>query len=146
MRTIGIAERSLEMMCERLLEREAFGKKIGEHSVWEERVANARIEIECARLLTLKAAYMMDTVGNKIARSEIAMIKVKAPIVALQVIDDAIQAYGGAGVTPDFGLAAAYAAVRTLRIADGPDEVHRRTIARLEYRKARTRSEKKAAR
>jgi alkylation response protein AidB-like acyl-CoA dehydrogenase len=146
MRTIGIAERSLEMMCERLLEREAFGKKIGEHSVWEERVADARIEIECARLLTLKAAYMMDTVGNKIARSEIAMIKVKAPITALQVIDDAIQAYGGAGVTPDFGLAAAYAAVRTLRIADGPDEVHRRTIARLEYRKARTRSEKKAAR
>jgi alkylation response protein AidB-like acyl-CoA dehydrogenase len=146
MRTIGIAERAIEMMCDRLLEREAFGKKIGEHSVWEERVANARIEIECARLLTLKAAYMMDTVGNKIARSEIAMIKVKAPIVALQVIDDAIQAYGGAGVTPDFGLAAAYAAVRTLRIADGPDEVHRRTIARLEYRKARTRSEKKAAR
>jgi len=146
MRTIGIAERSLELMCDRLLEREAFGKKIGEHSVWEERVANARIEIECARLLTLKAAYMMDTVGNKVARSEIAMIKVKAPIVALQVIDDAIQAYGGAGVTPDFGLAAAYAAVRTLRIADGPDEVHRRTIARLEYRKARTRGEKKAAR
>jgi acyl-CoA dehydrogenase len=146
MRTIGVAERALEMMCERLLEREAFGKKVGEHSVWEERVANARIEIECARLLTLKAAYMMDTVGNKVARSEIAMIKVKAPITALQVIDDAIQAYGGAGVTKDFGLAAAYAGVRTLRIADGPDEVHRRTIARLEYRKARTRSEKKAAR
>jgi len=145
-RTIGVAERSLEMMCERLLEREAFGKKIGEHSVWEERVANARIEIECARLLTLKAAYMMDTVGNKVARSEIAMIKVKAPITALQVLDDAIQAYGGAGVTNDFGLAAAYAGVRTLRIADGPDEVHRRTIAKLEYRKARTRSEKKAAR
>jgi alkylation response protein AidB-like acyl-CoA dehydrogenase len=146
MRTMGVAERSLEMMCERLLEREAFGKKIGEHSVWEERVANARIEIECARLLTLKAAYMMDTVGNKVARSEIAMIKVKAPITALQVLDDAIQAYGGAGVANDFGLAAAYAGVRTLRIADGPDEVHRRTIARLEYRKARTRSEKKAAR
>jgi alkylation response protein AidB-like acyl-CoA dehydrogenase len=146
MRTIGLAERSLELMCERLLEREAFGKKIGEHSVWEERVANARIEIECARLLTLKAAHMMDTVGNKVARSEIAMIKVKAPITALQVIDDAIQAYGGAGVTEDFGLAYAYAGVRTLRIADGPDEVHRRTIARLEYRKARMRSEKKAAR
>ena len=145
MRTIGIAERSLEMMCERLLEREAFGKKIGEHSVWEERVANARIEIECARLLTLKAAYMMDTVGNKVARSEIAMIKVKAPITALQVIDDAIQAFGGAGVTKDVGLAAAYAAVRTLRIADGPDEVHRRTIAKLEYRKARTRGEKRTA-
>jgi alkylation response protein AidB-like acyl-CoA dehydrogenase len=146
MRTIGIAERALEMMCERLLEREAFGKKIAEHSVWEERVANARIEIECARLLTLKAAYMMDTVGNKVARSEIAMIKVKAPITALQVIDDAIQAFGGAGVTKDFGLAAAYAGVRTLRIADGPDEVHRRTIARLEYRKARTRGELKAVR
>jgi alkylation response protein AidB-like acyl-CoA dehydrogenase len=146
MRTVGIAERALELMCERLLTREAFGKKIAEHSVWEERVADARIEIECARLLTLKAAYMMDTVGNKVARSEIAMIKVKAPIMALQVIDDAIQAFGGAGVTTDFGLAAAYAAVRTLRIADGPDEVHRRTIARLEYRKARTRSEKKAAR
>jgi len=145
MRTIGIAERALEMMCKRLLEREAFGKKIAEHSVWEERVADARIEIECARLLTLKAAYMMDTVGNKVARSEIAMIKVKAPIMALQVIDDAIQAFGGAGVTTDFGLAAAYAAVRTLRIADGPDEVHRRTIAKLEYRKATTRGEKKDA-
>jgi len=146
MRTIGIAERALEMMCERLLCREAFGKKIGEHSVWEERVANARIEIECARLLTLKAAHMMDTVGNKVARSEIAMIKVKAPITALQVLDDAIQAFGGAGVTKDAGLAAAYAGVRTLRIADGPDEVHRRTIARIEYRKARTRSEKRQIR
>ena len=146
MRVIGMAERALEKMCERLMTREAFGKKIYEHSVWEERIADARIDIECARLLTLKAAYMMDTVGNKVARAEIAMIKVKAPITALQVIDDAIQAYGGAGVTPDFGLAAAYAGVRTLRIADGPDEVHRRTIARLEYRKARTRSEKKAAR
>jgi len=146
MRTIGVAERALEMMCERLLEREAFGKKVGEHSVWEERVANARIEIECARLLTLKAAHMMDTVGNKVARAEIAMIKVKAPITALQVIDDAIQAYGGAGVTNDFGLAYAYAGVRTLRIADGPDEVHRRSIARLEYRKANKRGEKKAAR
>jgi len=146
MRTIGTAERALELMCERLLEREAFGKKIAEHSVWEERVANARIEIECARLLTLKAAYMMDTVGNKVARSEIAMIKVKAPTMALQVIDDAIQAFGGAGVTTDFGLAAAYAGVRTLRLADGPDEVHRRTIAKIEYRKAKTRGEEKAAR
>jgi len=146
MRTIGVAERALELMCERLLAREAFGKKIGEHSVWEERVADARIEIECARLLTLKAAYMMDTVGNKVARAEIAMIKVKAPITALQVIDDAIQAFGGAGVTTDFGLAAAYAGVRTLRLADGPDEVHRRTIAKLEYRKAKTRGEKKNAR
>ena len=146
MRTIGVAERALESMCDRLLEREAFGKKIGEHSVWEERVANARIEIECARLLTLKAAHMMDTVGNKVARAEIAMIKVKAPITALQVIDDAIQAYGGAGVTDDFGLAYAYAGVRSLRIADGPDEVHRRSIARLEYRKARSRGEKKTGR
>jgi len=146
MRTIGVAERALELMCERLLTREAFGKKIAEHSVWEERVADARIEIECARLLTLKAAHMMDTVGNKVARSEIAMIKVKAPNMALKVIDDAIQAFGGAGVTCDFGLAAAYAGVRTLRVADGPDEVHRRTIARLEYRKAKTRAENKGAR
>ncbi len=145
MRAIGIAERALELMCERLLTREAFGKKIGEHSVWEERVANARIEIECSRLLTLKAAYMMDSVGNKAARSEIAMIKVKAPNAALKVIDDAIQAFGGAGVTTDFGLAAAYAAVRTLRLADGPDEIHCRTIAKFEYRKAKTRSAKKAA-
>jgi len=144
-RTIGAAEQALEKMCSRLLSREAFGKKIAEHSVWEERVANARIEIECARLLTLKAAYMMDTVGNKVARAEIAMIKVKAPLTALQVIDDAIQAFGGAGVTTDYGLAAAYAAIRTLRLADGPDEVHRRTIARLEFRKSMERAEKEAA-
>jgi acyl-CoA dehydrogenase len=123
------------MMCDRLLEREAFGKKIGEHSVWEERVANARIEIECARLLTLKAAYMMDTVGNKVARAEIAMIKVKAPLMALKIIDDAIQAHGGAGVSDDFGLANAYAQTRTLRLADGPDEVHRRTVTKLELKR-----------
>jgi alkylation response protein AidB-like acyl-CoA dehydrogenase len=135
MRSIGLAERMLGLMCRRLLSREAFGKRIAEHSVWEERVANARIEIECARLLTLKAAYMMDTVGNKVARAEIAMIKVKAPIMALQVIDDAIQAFGGAGVTSDYGIAQAYAGMRTLRLADGPDEVHRRAIARLEYKK-----------
>jgi acyl-CoA dehydrogenase len=135
MRIIGVAERALEKMCERLLTREAFGKKIYEHSVWEERIANARIEIECARLLTLKAAYMMDTVGNKVARAEIAMIKVKAPVTALAVIDDAIQAHGGAGVTTDFGLARTYASMRTLRLADGPDEVHRRAIARLEFKK-----------
>ncbi|MDP3940269.1 MAG: acyl-CoA dehydrogenase family protein, partial [Deltaproteobacteria bacterium] len=135
MRTIGVAERALEKMCRRLLTREAFGKPIAAHSVWEERVANARIEIECARLLTLKAAYMMDTVGNKVAKAEIAMIKVKAPIMALQVIDDAIQAFGGAGVTSDFGLAQTYAGIRTLRLADGPDEVHRRGIARLEFKK-----------
>jgi len=140
MRVIGVAERALEKMCERLMTREAFGKKIYEHSVWEERIANARIEIECARLLTLKAAYMMDTVGNKVARAEIAMIKVKAPIMALQVIDDAIQAHGGAGVTSDFGLARTYASMRTLRLADGPDEVHRRTVAKLELKKQRERA------
>ena len=140
MRVIGVAERALEKMCERLMTREAFGKKIYEHSVWEERVANARIEIECSRLLTLKAAYMMDTVGNKVARAEIAMIKVKAPIMALQIIDDAIQAHGGGGVTTDFGLARTYASMRTLRLADGPDEVHRRTIAKLEFKKQRERA------
>jgi acyl-CoA dehydrogenase len=140
MRVIGVAERALEKMCERLMTREAFGKKIYEHSVWEERIANARIEIECARLLTLKAAYMMDTVGNKVARAEIAMIKVKAPVMALQVIDDAIQAHGGAGVTSDFGLARTYASMRTLRLADGPDEVHRRTVAKLELKKQRERA------
>ncbi len=122
-------------MCDRLTTREAFGKKIYEHSVWEERIANARIDIECARLLTLKAAYMMDTVGNKVARAEIAMIKVNAPVMALRVIDDAIQAHGGGGVTSDFGLASSYSQVRTLRLADGPDEVHRRTISRLEIKK-----------
>jgi acyl-CoA dehydrogenase len=140
MRVIGVAERALEKMCERLMTRTAFGKKIYEQSVWEERIADARIEIECARLLTLKAAYMMDTVGNKVARAEIAMIKVKAPIMALKIIDDAIQAHGGGGVTSDFGLAASYAGVRTLRLADGPDEVHRRTIARIELKHQRERS------
>ncbi len=135
MRTIGVAERALEKTCERLLTREAFGKKLYEHSVWEERVARARIDIESARLLTLKAAYLMDTVGNKVARAEIAMIKVMAPNIALQIIDDAIQAHGGGGVTTDFGLARSYASMRTLRLADGPDEVHRRTIARLEWKK-----------
>ncbi|MFQ5417731.1 MAG: acyl-CoA dehydrogenase family protein [Myxococcota bacterium] len=134
MRVIGVAERALEKMCARLMTREAFGKKIYEHSVWEERIANARIEIECSRLLTLKAAHMMDTVGNKVARAEIAMIKVKAPVTALAIIDDAIQAHGGGGVTSDFGLAKAWAQMRTLRLADGPDEVHRRTIARLELK------------
>jgi alkylation response protein AidB-like acyl-CoA dehydrogenase len=135
MRVIGVAERVMEKMCARLLTRTAFGKKLYEHSVWEERIANARIEIECARLLTLKAAYMMDTVGNKVAAGEIAMIKVKAPTMALRILDDAIQAHGGAGVTDDFGLARAWAGVRTLRLADGPDEVHRRTIARLELKR-----------
>ena len=139
MRIIGVAERALAKMCDRLMTREAFGKKLYQQSVWEERIADARIEIECSRLLTLKAAYMMDTVGNKIARAEIAMIKVKAPIMALEIIDDAIQAHGGAGVTTDFGLASAWANVRTLRLADGPDEVHRRTIAQIELKRQRER-------
>ena len=140
MRVIGVAERALEKMCQRLMTRTAFGKKIYEHSVWEERIADARIEIECSRLLTLKAAYMMDTVGNKVARAEIAMIKVKAPVMALKIIDDAIQAHGGAGVTSDFGLAKTWASVRTLRLADGPDEVHRRTVAKIELKKQAERS------
>lgn len=135
MRTIGAAERALELMCRRLLSREAFGKVIAEHSVWEERIAEARIEIEKCRLLTLKAADMMDKVGNKEAKAEIAMIKVAAPRMALKVIDDAIQAFGGAGVSSEPGLARAYAGIRTLRIADGPDEVHNRAIARLELSK-----------
>jgi acyl-CoA dehydrogenase len=135
MRTIGVAEVALEKMCKRLLSRKAFGKTIAEHSVWEERIARARIDIEMTRLLCLKAAYMMDTVGNKVARAEIAMIKVQAPMMALNIIDNAIQAFGGAGVTSDPGLARAYASQRTLRLADGPDEVHERTIARLELGK-----------
>jgi alkylation response protein AidB-like acyl-CoA dehydrogenase len=135
MRTIGVAERALESMVRRLLTREAFGKKIAEHSVWEQRVAEARINIDMSRLLCLKAADMMDKAGNKVARTEIAMIKVAAPRMALQVIDDAIQAWGGAGVTTDPGLAKMYSGIRTLRLADGPDEVHNRTIARLEYGK-----------
>jgi alkylation response protein AidB-like acyl-CoA dehydrogenase len=135
MRTIGVAERALEKMCQRLMTRTAFGKRIVDHSVWEQRIAEARTNIEMTRLLTLKAAYMMDTVGNKVAKSEIAQIKVAGPRIALQVIDDAIQAHGGGGVTSDFGLAKMYAGIRTLRLADGPDEVHNRTIARLELKK-----------
>ncbi|MGY6628657.1 MAG: acyl-CoA dehydrogenase family protein [Oceanicaulis sp.] len=135
MRTIGAAERALELMVRRAMSREAFGKRVIQHSIWDHRIAKARIDIECTRLLTLKAAWMMDTVGNKAARGEIAMIKVAAPRVALQVIDDAIQVHGGAGVSDDFPLAAAYAGIRTLRIADGPDEVHERTIARLEAKR-----------
>jgi len=133
MRTIGVAEAALEKMVRRLQTRVAFGKRIADHSVWEQRVAEARIDIEMTRLLCLKAADMMDKAGNKVARLEIAMIKVAAPRVALRIIDDAIQAHGGAGVTSDFGLAKAYAGIRTLRLADGPDEVHNRTIARLEF-------------
>jgi acyl-CoA dehydrogenase len=135
MRTIGVAERALAAMCKRLLSRVAFGKEIARHNVWQQRVADARIDIEQCRLLTLKAAYMMDTVGNKVARAEIAMIKVAAPRMALRIIDDAIQAFGGGGVSQDFGLAYAWAGVRTLRLADGPDEVHRNQIARLELKK-----------
>ncbi|HEY2068016.1 MAG TPA: acyl-CoA dehydrogenase family protein [Rhizomicrobium sp.] len=145
MRTIGVAERALESMVKRLLSREAFGKRIAEHSVWEQRVAEARINIDMCRLLTLKAADMMDKVGNKVARQEIAEIKVAAPRMALKIIDDAIQAWGGAGVTTDPGLARAYASQRTLRLADGPDEVHNRTIARLEYGKHSDRPKRAAA-
>lgn len=135
MRTIGAAEEALAAMARRLQSRVAFGKRISEHSVWEQRIAEARIDIECSRLLCLKAADMMDRAGNKAAQAEIAMIKVKAPRMALKIIDDAIQAHGGAGVSQDFGLAASYAGIRTLRLADGPDEVHARAIARLEYAK-----------
>jgi alkylation response protein AidB-like acyl-CoA dehydrogenase len=137
MRTIGAAEEALEAMVKRLMSRVAFGKTIGEQGVWEVRVANARIDIEMNRLLCLKAADMMDRAGNKAAHGEIAMIKVAAPRMALKVIDDAIQAFGGAGVSEDTGLAQAYASIRTLRLADGPDEVHRRAIARLEFKKYR---------
>ena len=133
MRTIGAAEVALEKMARRLLTRVAFGKPVASHSVWEQRIAEARIDIEMTRLLCLKAADMMDKVGNKAAALEIAMIKVAAPRMALKIIDDAIQAHGGAGVSEDFGLARAYASIRTLRLADGPDEVHNRSIARLEY-------------
>jgi alkylation response protein AidB-like acyl-CoA dehydrogenase len=142
MRIIGQAEVALEKMCRRLLSRRAFGKLIAEHSVWEQRIAEARADIEMTRLLCLKAAYMMDTVGNKVARTEIAMIKVAAPRAALKVIDDAIQAHGGIGVSEDFGLAEAYADMRMLRFADGPDEVHNRQIAHLELRKYQSESHK----
>ncbi len=133
MRTIGAAEEALEAMARRLMSRVAFGKRIGEHSVWEERVARARIDIEMTRLLCLKAADMMDRAGNKAAKDEIAMIKVQAPMMALRIIDDAIQAHGGGGVSQDVELAAAWAGIRTLRFADGPDEVHARAIARSEF-------------
>jgi alkylation response protein AidB-like acyl-CoA dehydrogenase len=133
MRTIGVAEVALEKMVRRLQSRVAFGKRIADHSVWEQRVAQARTDIEMTRLLCLKAADMMDKVGNKAAKLEIAMIKVAGPNIALRIIDDAIQAHGGGGVTSDFGLAKAYAGIRTLRLADGPDEVHNRAIARWEY-------------
>ena len=135
MRIIGQAERALELMCKRLKARVAFGKPVSEQSVWHERIAEARIGIDTARLLTLKAAFMMDTVGNKAAKAEIAMIKVLAPNVAQQVIDWAIQAHGGGGVSQAFPLAQMWAHNRTLRLADGPDEVHRNQIGKLELRK-----------
>jgi acyl-CoA dehydrogenase len=135
MRAIGVAERALELMCQRLHSRVAFGKRISEQGVWRERIAEARIQIDTARLLTLKAAYMMDTVGNKGAQAEIAMIKVLAPNVAQQVLDWAIQAHGAAGVSDEFPLAYQWAGNRTLRLADGPDEVHRNAIAKLELAK-----------
>ena len=135
MRTIGKAEEALEKMVKRLSSRTAFGKKIIEHSIWEQRIAEARTDIEMNRLLCLKAADMMDKVGNKTAQLEIAMIKVAAPNMALKIIDHAIQAFGAAGVSDDAGLARDYASMRTMRLADGPDEVHNRAIARLELRK-----------
>ncbi len=135
MRLIGVAERSLEAMCARAKSRAAFGKPLAEQGVVMEAIADSRMEIEQSRLLTLKAAHMMDTVGNKGARAEIAMIKVVAPNIALKVIDRAIQIHGGGGVSEDFGLAHAWAHSRMLRIADGPDEVHRATVAKLELRK-----------
>ncbi|MEP2989144.1 MAG: acyl-CoA dehydrogenase family protein [Parasphingorhabdus sp.] len=134
MRAIGAAERAIEAMADRLLSRVAFGKRLADQSIWEQRIGEARLDIEMARLLCLKAADMMDKVGNKQAKREIAMIKVAAPRTALAVIDAAIQAHGAGGLSNDFGLAHVYAGMRSLRIADGPDEVHLRTIARLEYR------------
>jgi acyl-CoA dehydrogenase len=135
MRAIGTAERALELMCRRLDSRTAFGRKISEQGVWRERIAESRIMIDSARLLTLKAAYMMDTVGNKFAKAEIAMIKVLAPTMAQKIMDWSIQAHGGGGVSDDFPLAMLWAHNRTLRIADGPDEVHRNAIAKLELSK-----------
>ncbi|HEX7889967.1 MAG TPA: acyl-CoA dehydrogenase family protein [Ramlibacter sp.] len=135
MRLVGLAERALELMCRRSLSRVAFGKAVAQQTVTQERIAEARCRIDMARLLTLKAAWMMDVAGNKVARTEIAMIKVVAPNMACQVIDWALQAHGGGGVSDDFPLASAYAHARTLRFADGPDEVHRNAIAKWELGK-----------
>ena len=135
MRLIGLAERALELMCKRSMARVAFGKTVAQQGVTQERIAEARCKIDMARLLTLKAAWMMDVAGNKVAKSEIAMIKVVAPSMACQVIDWALQAHGGGGVSDDFPLAFSYAQARTLRFADGPDEVHRASIAKMELGK-----------
>jgi acyl-CoA dehydrogenase len=135
MRCIGLAERALALMCKRLASRVAFGGPVARQTVWQERIAEARCLIDQARLLTLKAAFMMDTVGNKAAKAEIAMIKVVAPNVACTVLDWAIQAHGGGGMCDDFPLAYAYTLARTLRLADGPDEVHRNAIAKIEIAK-----------
>ena len=135
MRTIGVAERALEELCKRAMSRVAFGKRLAEMGSVRQDIAQSRMEIDQARLLTMMAAHMMDTVGNKVARNEIAMIKVVAPNVALRVLDRAIQVHGGAGVSSDTWLAAAWAQIRTLRLADGPDEVHMETITRLELKK-----------
>ncbi len=135
MRLIGLAERALQLMCKRLQSRTAFGKPIAAQSIWSERIAESRCMIEQARLLTLKAAYMMDIAGNKVARADIAMIKIVAPNMAQQIIDWAIQAHGGAGLTEDFPLAYAYTWARILRLADGPDEVHRASLAKMEFGK-----------
>jgi acyl-CoA dehydrogenase len=132
MRLVGLAERALELMCRRATARVAFGKTVAQQTVTQERIAEARCMIEQARLLTLKAAWMMDVAGNKAAKAEIAMIKVVAPNMACKVIDWAMQVHGGGGVSEDFPLAYFYAASRTLRFADGPDEVHRNAIAKIE--------------
>ena len=135
MRTIGAAERALEQLCKRALSRVAFGQRLADMGAVRQDIAQSRIEIDQARLLTLHAAHMMDTVGNKVARAEIAMIKVVAPTMALRVLDRAIQVHGGGGVSGDFGLAATWASLRTLRLADGPDEVHLESIAKFELAK-----------
>jgi len=141
MRTIGAAERALELMCRRASERVTFGRPVAERGNIQDWIAEARIDLEMVRLLTLKTAWLMDTVGNKHARTEIAAIKVAAPNVALKIVDRAIQVHGGGGVSDDFPLAWTYAHLRTLRLADGPDEVHKRTLARLELAPYREQSE-----
>ena len=141
MRTIGAAERALELMCRRASERVTFGRPVAERGNIQDWIAEARIELEMVRLLTLKTAWLMDTVGNKHARTEIAAIKVAAPNVALKIVDRAIQVHGGGGVSDDFPLAWTYAHLRTLRLADGPDEVHKRTLARLELAPYREQAE-----